>query len=297
MNNYFLDVGNDIAATAYAEANAYLDKRANASQPAASQRVASSGVMGSIGNVFAGMPSFTYNDNSWRWGNNQTTVIHSQAPSKTNKTKNDEAEEKKPETNWAALAVGTGILLATVAALGTVYNSCVKENKKLDEKMQWQINANECQESIVDKPNKTIDRDAFAQQSKVIALTRQMVEVQESQTSKINNYVYACFTAIAGAAALIGGSFVAESILIPVGMVAVIVAAAVAIFNYTSHLDDEKTLTAGYTKQRMLALEVNSNLGAVPVATATAYNAIPVAEVCVEAPAPSAPPAPNEKVA
>ncbi len=274
MSAYLSEVGKGIANSAYEEANNYLNKGVAAPKPAASGLFSSR-------DVFASLPSFTYNDNSWRWGNQQTTVINNQAPSKTNKKKNDEVEEKEPETNWTSLAVGTGIFLATVAALGTVYNSCVKENKKLDEKMKWQIAANENQAAIFADRGGAIDVGAVTQQNKVIALIKKMVEVQEPQTSKINNYVYACFAAIAGAAALIGGSFVAESILVPVGIIAVIAAAALAIFNYTSHLDDEETLEEGYTEQRKLALDVNPILESATLAVATACNAIPVVEVCV----------------
>ena len=240
----------DVARFALNEAESYLNNGVRTLRPEtqrAASRVSSlgEGSIAAAGRGLSAMPSINIDnsDRSWNFGSRpvyHTHVNNAPAPvpvRKSAKEEDEEKEKKTQETNYGALAAGVGILFGAVAVAGFVYKSYTKENAKLEERYAY-ANANQLLTNNED------------------LLIQAMIRVQEPQTSRINQYALACLSMIAGATSLIIGSFVAAPILIPSGAVLTIASVALALFTYTSHLDDEEVLREGYLAQKIFAKEV-----------------------------------------
>lgn len=235
-------ISNESVQNAYNEANAYLIRVSKNVQPEVQGRSCSFDRSFSlISNLFSVMPSVTVDNRTSysSWGNNISMGNHQTTNVGTASTATEEEnEKKKSKVNSAALTVGAGFFIAAAGAAGCMYKSYKKENENLEEKMALKESAEMDLAFLLQSPQEVTPAMA-GKANKIISLTKVMINVQESQASRINNYARACLAAIVGAAALVVGSFAAESVLIPVGAILLIASVALALFTYTSHLDDE----------------------------------------------------------
>ena len=288
MNSLVTMNTSELAAFALNEANDYLNKETVDGSASVghqgrtySQSLGSAFVpsASSAFNAVPRMPSVNINNstNYSSWGNNvsmgsrDTTIISNEVPPSSKKKDEKESEVQEQEgqdVNYVAFIVGAAIMASAAGIAGSLRKSYNKANEKMDERVGLRNHI-----TATAKDSQDVGLTA-----KLSSLATAMVNAQDTQTSRINGYALACLVSLAGAASLVVGSFVAEAILVPVGSVLVVVAVAGAIFNFTSHLDDE-VLKEQYEAQKRAAEDVLGHVPLPGIQTAHVESYIPVAEV------------------